>query len=154
MTSIGVPGWDRVVRDVRVRCGTRTNCGGIAAAVVDVEPHDAFAFVRRLDPDGAGDGGLAELCAGWFADGVRAELLDVCGGTLPPVRVVLRWILVHEVDSNERRNRQAGRLAVTEVLRRAADDDTTPATSGHHATPATTGHHPVPATTGDPRRTR
>jgi hypothetical protein len=163
MTSIRVPGWDRAVPDVRVRCGARTNCGGVAAAVVDVEPHDVFAFVRRLDPGGPGDRELVDLCAGWFEEGIRAQLLDVCGGTLPPVRVVLRRILVHEVDSNERRNRQAGRLAVTEAVRRATagghatpatiGDHVTAVTAGGHATPATAGDHAAPTIAGDQRRT-
>jgi hypothetical protein len=59
------------------------------------------------------------FCAEHFEDGVRAELLEVGGGTMPPVRLVLRWILTHEVDSTERLNREAGRLAVIEALRRA-----------------------------------
>ena len=122
MTSGRQPIWTEAVRDVRVRCGSQANCFGIASALVDFEPQPAFTFVRQLDSGSADDeqAKLVDLCAEHFEDGVRAELLEVGGGTLPPVRVVLRWILTHEVDSTRRRNREAGRLAVAEAIRRAA----------------------------------
>lgn len=109
------------IRDVRVRCGTQTNCGGLAGALIDIEPHLSFAPVRTLpaDLDANTRGELLDACVTHFETGVREALLELCG-QLPPVRVVLRWILVHEVESTPARNRQAGRLAVLEALRRVS----------------------------------
>lgn len=92
--------------------GTQTNCGGVAGALVDFEPGAAFRFVAELSEP-------ARSYAAEFEAGVRSALLDHCGGSLPPVLVTLRWILVHEVDSHPRGNREAGRRAVAEALRRA-----------------------------------
>ncbi len=112
------------IRDVRVRCGTQTNCGGVAATTVDIEPHPTYTFVRALPPHlgNTADVELIDDCVAHFETGLREQLRAVCDGVLPPVRIVLRWILAHPVDSTPGRNRQAGHLAVTEALRRATTD--------------------------------
>lgn len=118
------PGWDTAIRDVLVRSGTQTNCGGLASALVDFEPCSSFTFVSQVDADESSPPGrsedLASLCIRHFENGIRAALAEASGGPLPPVRVVLRRILVHEIDSNARRNHEAGELAVAEALRRVA----------------------------------
>jgi hypothetical protein len=119
--------WDSPVRGVRVDCGTQTNCGGVAGALADFEPHPVFAFVRRFDRAvGTGDAELVDLCVRAFEDGVRGALAERTGGPLPPVRVVLRWILVHPVDSTEGRNREAGELAVARAIATAVRGDGAP----------------------------
>jgi hypothetical protein len=103
-----------VVR-VHARAGTFANCGGVAAAVLDFEPADAFAFVRDLDPAlGDVDPDLLDSCATHVELGVR-EALTSLDGKLPGVRVVLRWVLTHPIDFSESANRAAGRQAVAQA---------------------------------------
>src|SRR4051794_29167201 len=101
MTLSGEPVWDAAIRGIRVRCGTQTNCGGIAAAVIDAVPDSDFRLVRQLEPNASGEPAENDVdaCARHFEDGVRAALVDVCGGALPALRIVLRRILVHPTDS-------------------------------------------------------
>lgn len=117
-------GWGTAVRDVLVRSGTQTNCGGLASALVDFEPCSSFTFVSQVEAEESSPvrhgEDLASFCTSHFENGIRAALAEASGGPLPPVRVVLRWILVHEIDSNARRNHEAGELAVAEALRRVA----------------------------------
>jgi hypothetical protein len=125
------PGWGTAIRDVLVRSGTQTGCGGLASALVDFEPSSSFSFVSQVDAEESSPArhseDLASLCISHFENGIRAALAEASGGRLPPVRVVLRRILVHEIDSNARRNRDAGELAVAEALRRVAAHRHTPA---------------------------
>ncbi len=64
--------------------------------------------------------GADEKMAAWCCEhielGVRAELAEHFGGALPPVRVVLRRVLQHPVDSNVPRNQEAGRRLVLRAL--------------------------------------
>ncbi|MEU6078229.1 hypothetical protein [Micromonospora sp. NPDC047074] len=115
------PDWTTAVRAVHVRHGTQTSCGGIAVVLADVEPHPAYAFVARFGGEPPGPADLRGECVEGFADGIRTELARLCGGQPPPVRVVLRRILVHEVDSSAAVNRAAGRRAAAEAVRRAAE---------------------------------
>ncbi|MFG2100959.1 hypothetical protein ACGFJ5_10190 [Micromonospora echinaurantiaca] len=115
------PDWRTPIRAVHVRHGTQTACGGIAIVLADVEPHAAYAFTARFDGRPPGPADLRQECVEGFADGMRTELARLCGGQPPPVRVVLRRILVHDVDSSAAINRAAGRLAAAEAVRRAVD---------------------------------
>ncbi len=113
--------FDRAVRDITVKTGTHTNCGGIAKILADVEPSEEFAFVDEQDGAWVGDYCDPEdagWCAGHVRDGVVEELTRLGDGTIVPVRFVLRRILVHPVDSAPSRNQEAGRKAVTEAVRR------------------------------------
>jgi hypothetical protein len=122
MTSIDAPAWPVPVRDVQVTAGTQTNCSGFARAVADFEPQpdpsDGFVFVVALEerPGAFHDDELAAWCCEHIESGVRAELAEHFGGVLPSVRVVLRRVLQHPVDSNERRNQEAGRRLVLSAL--------------------------------------
>ncbi|AGL15738.1 hypothetical protein [Actinoplanes sp. N902-109] len=110
------------IRGVRVRTGTQTNCGGIAAATADFEPQAdpgvGFAVELALEygPRDCRDEELEAECCAWIEGGIRAELADRFGLPLPSVRVVLRRVLLHLVDSNERRNHEAGRELVRHAL--------------------------------------
>ena len=113
--------WRVAVRDVRVRCGTPTNCAGVAGALVDFEPAREFRFEARLATGITDeDSDSVQLWVAAFEKGVRSELINVGGGTLPPVRLILRWILDHPIDSNEAFNVLAGRMGVAEAIRRAS----------------------------------
>ncbi|MEU4690623.1 hypothetical protein [Actinoplanes sp. NPDC023714] len=108
--------FDRPVRDIDVRAGSQLHCAGFAGILADVEPADRFEFVDAHESQGTGsdDGELVEACVNAVRRGVLGEL----GEPLPPVRFVLRRILIHLVDSTEDRNEAAGRLAVAEAKRR------------------------------------
>ncbi|MGI8333225.1 suppressor of fused domain protein [Actinomadura scrupuli] len=106
----------RALRDVHVRAGTPTNCGGIALVVLDVEPPAAGAaqapgweFVSDLAP-----GELPEEYVAELREGVREAVEE----SSVAVRVRLRRALDHP-DSRESRFRQAGRLVVLEALKHA-----------------------------------
>jgi hypothetical protein len=122
MTTIRALAWAIAVRDVQVTAGSQTNCAGFARAVADFEPQpdpsDGFAFVVALEerPGAFHDDELAAWCCEHVELGVRAELAEHFGGVLPPVRVLLRRVLQHPVDSNELRNKEAGRHLVLSAL--------------------------------------
>ncbi|SCF49074.1 hypothetical protein GA0070216_13127 [Micromonospora matsumotoense] len=122
MAPVRTPAWRTPVRDVQATAGSQTNCSGFARAVADFEPQpdpsDGFAFVVALEerPGAFHDDELAAWCCEHVESGVRAELAEHFGGMLPPVRVVLRRVLQHPVDSNEPRNREAGRRLVLRAL--------------------------------------
>ncbi|WP_157240958.1 hypothetical protein [Catenuloplanes japonicus] len=117
-------GIGRAVRGIAVRSGNQTNCAGIAKIVADVEPAERFEFVDAHAPDDRWtdreDDELIEWCVAAVRRGVEAGLAEAGS---PPVRFVLRRILVHPVDSNERHNEAVGRMAVAEALRRLSDRD-------------------------------
>lgn len=114
--------FDRPVRDISVRSGNQTSCGGIAKIVADVEPAGCFEFVDARSPDDGwthpDDAELTDWCIAAARRGVLDGLAMVGS---PPVRFVLRRILVHPVDSNEFHNEKAGRMAVAEAVRRLSD---------------------------------
>ncbi|RAK42947.1 hypothetical protein B0I29_10177 [Actinoplanes lutulentus] len=112
--------FDRPVRDIAVRDGTQTNCAGFAKILADIEPAERFEFLSNGDaaPAGVLDDELIEQCIGAVRRGVLDELTRVGDGEVPPVRFVLRRILVHLVDSAEFRNEAVGRMAVAEAVRR------------------------------------
>jgi hypothetical protein len=127
MTSTHPAVWRTPVRDVHVRVGTQTNCSGIAIARADFEPPadpaEGFVFVVALEyREGQyQDEELAAFCCEHVEAGVREELTRRADVTLPAVRIVLRYVLQHPVDSNELRNREAGRLLVTRALERLSE---------------------------------
>ncbi|MFI1989017.1 hypothetical protein [Actinoplanes sp. NPDC020271] len=112
--------FDRAVRDVEVRAGGPGNCGGVARILADLEPADSFAFVDAHD--GGWTRGWKDELAGWCVaavrQGVEEELIRIGAGEMPPVRFVLRRIMLNLIDSNEPCNREAGRKAVAEAVRR------------------------------------
>jgi hypothetical protein len=114
--------WRFSVRDVQVTAGSQSNCSGFARAVADFEPQPdpsaGFVFVVALEerPGAFHDDELAAWCCEHVELGVRAELAKQFGGVLPTVRVTLRWVLQHPVDSRERRNQEAGRRLVLRAL--------------------------------------
>jgi hypothetical protein len=115
--------FDRPVRDIDVRSGSQMNCAGFARILADVEPAERFEFVDAHDENrtGCDDDGLVTACVAAVRRGVITELSRPGTDRLPPVRFVLRHILVHLVDSNETRNEAAGRLAVAEAVRRLGE---------------------------------
>ncbi|WP_229070821.1 hypothetical protein [Actinoplanes sp. DH11] len=115
--------FDRPVREITVRAGTQTNCGGFAQISADFEPADEFAFVDAHDPQrtGSRDQQLIDACVTAVCRGVVEELTSIGQGELPAVRFVLRRVLVHEVDSVDFRNVQAGRKAAIEAVRRLGE---------------------------------
>jgi len=76
-------------------------------ARVDLEPAEEFEVVDAVTE--VADRELVDMCVASLGAGVAAELRDE---GLPPVRVVVRWVLAHAVDSNEYVYREAGRRAV------------------------------------------
>jgi hypothetical protein len=115
MSSAPAPTWSAVIRGITVTAGTQANCSGFARAVADFEPQtdasEGFTFVLAIEerPGRYRDDELAARCCEHIERGVRAELAEHFGSALPAVRVVLRRILVHPVDSTEVRNHEAGR---------------------------------------------
>ncbi|MFI5842636.1 hypothetical protein ACIA8K_23300 [Catenuloplanes sp. NPDC051500] len=107
-----------MVRDISVRSGNQTSCGGIAKIVVDAEVAAGFEFVDGRAPGDRWtwpDDELIEWCLAAVRRGVHAGW--VAAGS-PPIRIVLRRMLVHPVDSNEHHNEAAGRMAVAEAVHR------------------------------------
>jgi hypothetical protein len=94
-------------RDIKVRYGNQTGCGGLAIARVDVEPAAENAVVDAVSE--VDDRELVDMCVASLAEGVAEELR---ARQLPPVRVVVRWVLAHPVDSNEYVYREVGRRVV------------------------------------------
>ena len=101
----------------RVRTGNQTGCGGIADARIDIEAAAAYEFVDATPPE-PDDQELADYCVTNVRAGAETELTRLFG-TLPAVRLTLRQILTHAVDSNEMINRAGGRYAVQHALRTA-----------------------------------
>lgn len=119
------------IRDVNVRAGSQSNCGGIADAFVDVEAATAYELVNATPPpreDRWEDQELVDYCVTSVSDGIEAGLMELFG-ELPPIRVTLRRVLPHAVDSNEFINRLAGRYAVYETLRRAGLSEFVPSSA-------------------------
>jgi hypothetical protein len=117
--------FDRPVRGVEVRSGRQSNCGGVARILVDIEPAERFELVAAQD--GGWAGGCGEELIDWCVAAVGRGVLDGFSRAgyeqPPPVRLVLRRILVNQVDSTEFRNETVGRMAVAEALRRLAKAD-------------------------------
>jgi hypothetical protein len=108
-----------------IRIGTQTNCGGIAAARIDLTAAQAYEFVDATPPPRADlyeDQELADRCVANVRAGIELELTELFG-ELPSVRVVLHQVLLHLVDSNEWINRRAGQTVVRVALRNAGLDD-------------------------------
>ncbi|GAB3852195.1 hypothetical protein ACFPIJ_54060 [Dactylosporangium cerinum] len=122
MATIRTLVWGIPVRGVQATAGSQTNCAGFARAVADFEPQpdpsDGFAFVVALEerPGAFHNNELAAWCCEHVELGVRAELAEHFGAVLPPVRVMLRRVLQHPVDSNGPRNQEAGRRLVLHAL--------------------------------------
>lgn len=110
------------IRDVHVRVGVHSNCGGIARALVDLEEAPAFELADAVPPvgdEGWADQELVGVCVTAVGEGVEAELRDLFGGEPSAVRVVVRAVHPHLVEANESINRRAGRAAAREAVRRA-----------------------------------
>jgi hypothetical protein len=107
-----------MVRDIAVRSGNQTGCGGIARIVVDAERAERFEFVDGRAPGDRWTWPDDELIS-WCLAAVRRGVLEgwAAAGS-PPIRLALRRLLVHPVDSNEHHNEAVGRMAVTEAVRR------------------------------------
>lgn len=109
----------RAVGDIHVRAGTQLNCGGLAVVTMDFAPLPAeaatpFEFTSDLGPEEL----PGELAAA-LRTGAQETLAEGRGEDPVRVRVRLRRALVHPVDANEFRFRQAGRIAAMEALKRA-----------------------------------
>ncbi len=112
------------IRDLRAKVGNQTGCGGMAVILVDFEPGAAFEVVNAVTdvrPNLGGDQELVDICVASVADGVRLELLEHLG-ELPAVRVVVREVFPHAVDSNESVNRRAGQDVTQQALRLSLTD--------------------------------
>ena len=112
------------IRDLRSKVGNQTGCGGMAVILVDFEPSAAFEVVNavtEIRPNLGGDQELVDFCVANVADGVRLELLEHLG-ELPAVRVVVREVFPHAVDSNESVNRRAGQDVTRQALRLSLTD--------------------------------
>lgn len=105
------------IRDVHVRAGVFTNCGGVAQTLADFEQAPAFEVVSVMPPLGD-DQELTDFCATNLAAGVEAELRELFGEP-PAVRVVLRATRTSWVDANESITQRCGRYLVREAVRRA-----------------------------------
>ncbi|GAA1972715.1 hypothetical protein [Kitasatospora viridis] len=109
------------VRDVHVRLVNQTMCGHFAIATADFEPLPAdgellFEFVNEVPEEQ-----LPLDFADAFERGLREELYATPDGRLPlrAFRVRLHDARWHEVDSNERVFKAAGRKAAAEALGRS-----------------------------------
>lgn len=112
------------IRDIRVRYGSQTSCGGMARALVDFEPGstpglDVVDAVTELPAWAADFREEVDFCVEHIGTGIRAELEESFGADIPAIRVLVREVFPHPVDANESVNRAAGRLAVREALRTA-----------------------------------
>lgn len=120
-----------------IRVGTQTNCGGIAAARIDLTAARAYEFVDATPPPRADfheDRELVDFCVTNVREGIELELTELFG-ELPAVRVVLHKVLPHAVDSNEWINRRAGRTVVRVALRNAGLDDVPSPESSYRVIP-------------------
>jgi hypothetical protein len=109
------------IRDVHVRTGVCSNCGGIAQVLADFTAAPAFELVSAVPPVEE-DQELIDLSVTNAGIGVEAELRELCHGVLPAVRVVVRAVRVSWVDTNESINVRCGRHLVREAVRRAGLD--------------------------------
>jgi hypothetical protein len=114
---------DRPVRNVDVRSGRQSNCGGVGRVIVDVEPAEQSEFVDAHDGGWTGrcEQELIDWCVAAVQRGVLQGFSQAGYEQPPPVRVVLRRILVNPVDSTEFRNETVGRMAVAAALRRLSE---------------------------------
>ncbi|WP_460395628.1 hypothetical protein [Actinophytocola sediminis] len=133
------------IRDVEVRYVRQSACGAFAIATVDFEPK-AYGFELAIPSDVR----LEFYEHDWdyqsvfsyveaLAQGITEEL-----GTRPDldvrVKVILRRMVLHPVDSNEMSFRHVGRLAARTALERftaTTPNATTPSPAPSHPT---TGH--------------
>ena len=125
--------FERPVRDIEARCGTQTNCSGMAQILADIEPAAGFEFIDAHDGawTGSCEDELVDRCVAAVRRGVLDELTRVGGGKVPAVRFVLRRVWVHPVDSAESRNEAVGRIAITRAVQRLTE----PASSTTHLGP-------------------
>jgi len=111
------------LRDIKVKFGSYGNCGGMAMAIVDLEPGTGPG-VEMVDamtelPAWAEDfRDIVEFCVEHLGVGIRAELREVVGAELA-IRAVVRRVHPNPVDANERVYRGAGELVVREAARLA-----------------------------------
>jgi hypothetical protein len=120
-----------------IRVGTQSNCGGIAAARIDLTAARAYEFVDATPPPHADryqDQELVDFCVTNVREGIEEEFYALFG-KLPSVRVVLHKVLPHAVDSNESINRRAGRTVVKVTLRNAGLDDVPSPESSYRVIP-------------------
>lgn len=113
------------IRDVHVRAGVYSNCGGVARVLADFVAAPAFELVSAVPDatdDPANDQEVIDLCVTNAGIGIEAELRELFDGEPPAVRVVLRAVHANWVDSNESVNERCGRYAVREAVRRAGLD--------------------------------
>ncbi|MFJ2738646.1 hypothetical protein ACIO3O_03160 [Streptomyces sp. NPDC087440] len=105
------------IRDVVATYSRQAGCpGDFAQVTVDFEPwEEGFAFEVAREARIPADPEVANYVAA-LEEGLRAELTERVPGCA--VAVVLRRLLIHEVDSREGSFRQVGRVAVRVALAR------------------------------------
>ncbi|UJW29638.1 hypothetical protein L3Q67_30975 [Saccharothrix sp. AJ9571] len=110
------------LRDLRGDVGTKHSAKGGATALVDLEPAAEFEAVDAIDERIRADSRdfpeLVPLCFTNIVLGVQAEFEERFDNPTPPIRVVVREVLPHIIETNEANNRAAGRKAVQAGLRR------------------------------------
>ncbi|QFU89450.1 hypothetical protein [Amycolatopsis sp. YIM 10] len=106
------------LRDLRGDVGTKATKKGGATALLDLEPAaefeavDAISEKIRTSDDALDFPDLVPLCYENIVLGVQAEFEERFGTGTPPIRVVVREVLPHIIETNEMNNRHAGRRAV------------------------------------------
>ncbi|SEL85422.1 hypothetical protein [Streptacidiphilus jiangxiensis] len=121
------------IRDIHIRHVKQTSCGPFAIITVDFEPLPSSSTGVRLavphDVELGYQGYVDHQELFGYLDaiaaGVRAELTAEAR-TTPATRVLVRRIVIHEVDSSERGFRTAGELAAREALKRFVAPDGEP----------------------------
>jgi translation elongation factor EF-G len=114
------------VRDIEAKVVQQTGCPGMVAIVtVDFEPlsQRGYEFEVASGLRVSGLGGFDAVSLAFLTaldDGIRGELAEDEHNVDAAVRVLLREVKVHPVDSSEHAFRAAGRKAVHLALRRSA----------------------------------
>jgi hypothetical protein len=121
------------IRDIEARYVKYAACGVFAIVTVDFEPGQGVGFELALAGDVrfvfGPDGGDCEYRSVFtyldeLAEGIREELAAE-KQVLADVKVILRRMVIHPVDSNERSFRAAGKLAARAALEYANRDANT-----------------------------
>jgi hypothetical protein len=114
------------IRDIHIRHVKQTSCGPFAVITVDFEPLSGSSTGVRLavphDVELGYPGCFDHQTLFGFLDAIAAgvrEELSAEDRIAPATRVLLRRVVIHELDSSESGFRTAGALAAREALKRS-----------------------------------
>lgn len=112
------------IRDVEAKIVEPRCCGMVAFATVDFEPLSSCSYEFEVAGGLRVVGGYDGVPLGFLTalnDGIRSELAKDEHNIEVAVRVLLRQVMVHLVDSSEGAFRSVGRKAVLMALERSSE---------------------------------